>query len=121
MEGGSKGVGTLGYTEKIFKDGTMPDGDACRPDGTLKDASEMEWLNSPSEANLNLPELSDDGHSLKRSLPRDEEELDGEEESNFESEGPPKIKVSYIFIVFVRPENLPKLRPAKIEPSSGFR
>lgn len=26
----------------------MPDGDACRPDGTLKDASEIEWQHSPS-------------------------------------------------------------------------
>jgi hypothetical protein len=119
MEGGSRGVGTLGYAEQTFKDSTLPDGDACRPDGTLKDASEMEWPNSPSEAKL--PELSDDGYNLKRSLPRDEEEL-GVEESNFESEGPPKTKVSYIFIVFVRPGNLPKLwGPAKIESSSGFR
>lgn len=26
-----------------------PDGEACREDGTLKDASELEWPNSPSE------------------------------------------------------------------------
>lgn len=120
MEGGSKGVGTLGYTEQIFKDITMLDGDACQPDGTLKDASEMEWLNSPSDAKL--PELSNNEYNLKRSLPRDEEEPWGEEESNVESEGPPKTKVSYISIVFARSGNLPKLRgPAKIEPSSGFR
>jgi hypothetical protein len=32
----------------------MPDGDACQPDGTLKDASELEWPNLPSD----LPETS---------------------------------------------------------------
>ena len=30
------------------KDLRKPDGDACNPDGTLKDASEMEWPDSPS-------------------------------------------------------------------------
>ena len=33
----------------MFKDPSCEDGDACREDGTLKDASEMEWLNSPSD------------------------------------------------------------------------
>jgi hypothetical protein len=99
MEEGSTGPGVsdLDNTEQFFKDGTMPDGDACRPDGTLKDASEMEWLNSPSEETRNLPEvthLSEDGYNLKRRLPCDEEE------SNSDSDGPPKTKVSYIFIVF---------------------
>jgi hypothetical protein len=28
---------------------SIPVGDACREDGTLKDASEMVWLNSPSD------------------------------------------------------------------------
>ena len=94
------GVGILDDTEQFFKDGTMPDGDACRPDGTLKDASEMEWLNSLSEETRNLPEvpeltqLGEDGYSLKRSLPCNEEE------SNSESDGPIKIKVSYSSIVF---------------------
>jgi hypothetical protein len=32
-----------------LKDPTKPGGDACREDGTLKDATEMIWLNSPSE------------------------------------------------------------------------
>jgi hypothetical protein len=31
------------------KDTSRPVGDACRDDGTLKDASEMEWLNLPSD------------------------------------------------------------------------
>jgi hypothetical protein len=34
----------------FFKDSSKPDGDACRDDGTLKDASELEWPNSPSDS-----------------------------------------------------------------------
>ena len=37
--------------ERIYKDYSKPDGEACRDDGTLKDASEMEWPNSPSDSN----------------------------------------------------------------------
>jgi hypothetical protein len=52
MEEGSSGQGNLagGNTKQYFKDTNMLDGDACRPDGTLKDASEILFLNSPSEA-----------------------------------------------------------------------
>lgn len=32
----------------------IPVGDACREDGTLKDASEMVWVNSPSDENSQL-------------------------------------------------------------------
>ena len=32
-----------------FKDSSKPDGDACNDDSTLKDASELEWPDSPSE------------------------------------------------------------------------
>jgi hypothetical protein len=32
----------------------IPVGDACREDGTLKDASEMEWLHSPSDERSQL-------------------------------------------------------------------
>ena len=85
MKEGSTGVGNLGDTEQ-FKDVTMPDGDACRPDGTLKDASEIQWLNSPSEETRDLPQLSEDGYNSKRSLPCDDEE------SNSESDGPPRTK-----------------------------
>ena len=38
---------------------SKPDSDACREDGTLKDASEMEWPNSPSE-----PNFQDDSESV---------------------------------------------------------
>lgn len=37
--------------QRVLKDTSKPDGDACRPDGKLKEASEMEWLHSPSEHN----------------------------------------------------------------------
>jgi hypothetical protein len=30
-------------------DASKPEGEACNPDGTLKDADKMEWLNSPSD------------------------------------------------------------------------
>ncbi len=37
-----------------FQEPSMPVGEACREDGTLKDASEMTWLNSPSDENRRL-------------------------------------------------------------------
>ena len=40
------------------------EGPAVRDDGSLKDASEMEWPNSPSD--LSPVKLSEDGFSLKR-------------------------------------------------------
>jgi hypothetical protein len=82
MEGGSRDVDEPGAAEVIFKDMTIPDGDARRPDGTLKDAREMSWLHSPSDVN-----------KLKRSLPRDEDES-SENETDLESIAPPKSKVS---------------------------
>jgi hypothetical protein len=60
MEEGSSGVGKMGNTEQISKDIDMPDGDACRPDGTLKDASELSFPNSPSDATVNLPQSGDE-------------------------------------------------------------
>lgn len=39
----------LGLAIDIPKDVTKPDGEACREDGTLKDAEEIEWMNSPSK------------------------------------------------------------------------
>ena len=32
-------------------DKSKPEGDACRKDGTLKDASELDWPDSPTEYN----------------------------------------------------------------------
>ncbi|KAM6503724.1 hypothetical protein JOM56_000667 [Amanita muscaria] len=40
----------------IKRDKTTPVGEACNPDGTLKDASDMVWVNSPSD--LTPPPLS---------------------------------------------------------------
>ena len=34
---------------RVQCDATKPVGEACNGDGTLKDASEMNWLNSPSD------------------------------------------------------------------------
>lgn len=36
-----------------------PDNCALRPDGTLKDASEIEWYNSPSDEDVPLPDLEE--------------------------------------------------------------
>jgi len=33
----------------FLKDASKPEGEACNPDGSLKDADTMEWLNSPSD------------------------------------------------------------------------
>ena len=30
----------------FLKDASKPEGEACNPDGMLKDADKMEWLNS---------------------------------------------------------------------------
>jgi hypothetical protein len=95
MEEGSSGQGNLagGNTEQYFKDTNMPDGDACRPDGTLKDASEMLFLNSPSEAPGNLPEPRKDDYfflNLKRGLPgndSDDEQSSLASDSNDSVEG----------------------------------
>ena len=93
MEGCSRGVGKPGDAEHIFKDRTKPDGDACQLDGTLKDASEMDWPNSPSDMTQNLPNLREDSLTLtrKRNLPSDEDES-----NESECDVAPKAKVCYI-------------------------
>ena len=53
-EGSSKDLSDklLDINEKgktYLRDATKPIGDACRDDGTLKDADEMVWPNSPTE------------------------------------------------------------------------
>jgi hypothetical protein len=35
--------------KQIYKDYSKPDGEACQEDGTLKDASELDWPDSPSD------------------------------------------------------------------------
>jgi hypothetical protein len=77
----------VGGNDRVLKDVNMPDGDACRPDGTLKEASEMVFPNSPSEALLELPVSKDTPEddyfflNLKRNLPSDDSN-----ESNQEGE-----------------------------------
>jgi hypothetical protein len=39
----------LTINTSFLKDASKPEGEACNPDGTLKDADKMEWLNSPSD------------------------------------------------------------------------
>jgi hypothetical protein len=97
---GSSGVGT----ERIFKDRNMPDGDACWPDGTLKDASKMDFPNLLSDVlgNSNLPELPVSKNeyfflNLKRKLPGNDFD---EDDSSSISDGHPKTKVNYIYSQF---------------------
>jgi hypothetical protein len=62
--------------ERIYKDYSKPDGKACQDDGTLKDASELVWPNSPSDPNphdWDLGEL-EEVLILKRKSPSDEDE-----------------------------------------------
>ena len=40
-----------GKENTYLKDPTKPDGEACNNDRTLKNASELEWLDSPSQPN----------------------------------------------------------------------
>ena len=51
--GSSKNISdTISFNEKektYLKDPSKPDGEACNNDGTLKDASELEWPDSPSQ------------------------------------------------------------------------
>ncbi len=51
--------------ETYLIDKSQPNGDACRDDGTLKDASKMEWPHSPTDYNHplhSLHEASDHPH-----------------------------------------------------------
>ncbi len=85
----------------------MPVGDACREDGTLKDASEMVWLNSPSDENSHLeanekrskshsselewPDSPSEAAKIRRKRKRDDY---NESESNSEDDKPHRAKVS---------------------------
>ena len=57
---------------KYLKDATKPDGEACNADRTLKDASEMEWLNSPTDLvapalpSSKGPQLTDSSRRTKK-------------------------------------------------------
>lgn len=78
-----------GSRTRVAKDQTKPDGDACRADGTLKDASEMQWPNSPSDSTREQREGSP--ANLKRRLPIDDAESDDEKR--------PKAKVTHQYLI----------------------
>ena len=61
---------------RVAKDHMLPEGDACRADGTLKDASEIEWVHSPSD--LTREQTEEPSVDLKRKLPVDSAESDDE-------------------------------------------
>ena len=58
-----------------LKDTSKPEGEACNLDGTLKDASQIEWVNSPSDVvppsfknhdEHTLDDKSEDDHITKK-------------------------------------------------------
>ena len=51
-----------------LRDAAKPVGDACRDDGTLKDANEIDWLNSPSELEPRNDFHTSDGYDLMDSM-----------------------------------------------------
>ena len=58
-----------------LKDASKPDGEACRDDGTLKDAHEIEWLHSPSQSHPIIrgekrKQDGDDSDSMIDELPK---------------------------------------------------
>jgi len=53
----------------FLKDMSKPEGEACNPDGMLKDAEQIEWLNSPLDLNQDkctLHDEYDDDHITER-------------------------------------------------------
>ena len=81
-------------SKQIYKDYSKPNGEACREEGTLKDVSELDWPDSPSDPSphdwngpWNLGEPEED-LILKIKSPGDEDE------SSYESDELPKVKVS---------------------------
>jgi hypothetical protein len=64
--------------QEATKDITKPDGEACRPDGTLKDVTEMEWRHSPTDSDNNEQEQMERASASKRKLPSDEADSESE-------------------------------------------
>lgn len=58
------GSSSNGHENAYLMDMSKPEGDACREDGTLKDASEMEWPDSPTENNQALISQNDENWQL---------------------------------------------------------
>ena len=70
----------LSITTSGLKDASKPDGEACNDDGTLKEASEMDWPDSPTDlaapATLKRRAHSDDESGGDGEDEKDEEDLD---------------------------------------------
>ena len=49
---------------RVQQDTTKPFGEACNADGTLKDATEISWLNSPSDETRPTPSFSKRARSV---------------------------------------------------------
>ena len=83
-------------------DKSKPVGDACRKDGMLKDVSEMDWPDSPTEYN---PQHEDEFHNNVALLTRNEDQFHnngGElESSESKPDKVPKAKVRYITGTFL--------------------
>ena len=94
MEYGEDAAWENNNGERIYKDHTKPDGEACWDDGMLKDASEMEWPDSPSDSNPQNLNLEEKNVILKRKLPGDENE------SGYDNDELLKAKVSYNSILW---------------------
>ena len=78
--------------EQIYKDYSKPDGEACQDDGTLKDASELEWPNSLSDLSPYTDNLNpgEENVILKR------KPLSDEDDSGYENAELPKaVKVCH--------------------------
>lgn len=78
------------YENTYHIDTSKPVGDACREDGTLKDASEMEWPNSPTELTWHGP-----NSPTELEWPNSPTE-DQSSRSESEPDEAPKAKVSII-------------------------
>lgn len=75
---------------------SKPVGDACRKDGTLKDASEIEWFNSPTEYNRSLLEDSYLEFPSSPSKSGTKGKRKRVESNDSESDERPRAKVSFI-------------------------
>ena len=61
----------------MWKDASKPDGEAVNDDGTLKDASQMDWPHSPSQEQPHFKppqaELTD-SNNKRKTAPADEDD-----------------------------------------------
>jgi hypothetical protein len=71
-------------------DTSKPVGDACREDGTLKDASEMEWPESPTQLAYNQALIEDQFHE---DVTATGSELEWPASTGSEADEAPKVKV----------------------------